>query len=147
MGKTDKLIQSRNQQASTKSIKMSPFLFFTVLIVAASGFEVNQKTAAGYFPGSTCQCKCENGQPSVTSSGCNCDCQATNERDTVEVTPTTIVKTRRRRLAPPLHPEGTCACWYNWIGVIKKLRNNCAAGYIACWGGLFECNCDCKKSC
>ena len=39
--------QSRNQQASTKSVKMSPFLFFTLLIVAASGFEVNQKAAAG----------------------------------------------------------------------------------------------------
>merc|ERR1712198_787776 len=40
--------QSRNQQASTKSVKMSPFLFLTVLIVASSGFEVNQKAAAGY---------------------------------------------------------------------------------------------------
>merc|ERR1712145_27789 len=40
--------QSRNQQASTKSVKMSPFLFFTLLIVASSGFEVNQKAAAGY---------------------------------------------------------------------------------------------------
>merc|ERR1712198_28575 len=40
--------QSRNQQASTKSVKMSPFLFFTFLIVASSGFEVNQKAAAGY---------------------------------------------------------------------------------------------------
>merc|ERR1711872_478817 len=48
MGKTDKLIQSRNQQASTKSFKMTPFLFFTLLIVATSGFEVNQKAAAGY---------------------------------------------------------------------------------------------------
>merc|ERR1711963_278170 len=40
--------QSRNQQASTKSVKMSPLLFFTLLIVASSGFEVNQKAAAGY---------------------------------------------------------------------------------------------------
>merc|ERR1712198_61319 len=40
--------QSRNQQASTKSVKMIPFLFLTVLIVASSGFEVNQKAAAGY---------------------------------------------------------------------------------------------------
>merc|ERR1711902_116243 len=40
--------QSRNQQASTKSVKMSPFLFFTVLIAASSGFEVNRKAAAGY---------------------------------------------------------------------------------------------------
>merc|ERR1712198_634963 len=47
MGKTDQDIQSRNQ-ASTKSVKMSPILFFTVLIVAASGFEVNQTAAAGY---------------------------------------------------------------------------------------------------
>merc|ERR1711988_491358 len=40
--------QSRNQQASTKSVKMSPFLFFTLLIVAVYGFEVNQTAAAGY---------------------------------------------------------------------------------------------------
>merc|ERR1712173_324427 len=47
MGKTDQDIQSRNQ-ASTKSVKMNPFLFLTVLIVAASGFEKNQTAAAGY---------------------------------------------------------------------------------------------------
>merc|ERR1712198_384978 len=40
--------QSRNQQASTKSVKMTPFLFFTLLIVATSGIDVNQKAAAGY---------------------------------------------------------------------------------------------------
>merc|ERR1711973_367760 len=47
MGKTDQDIQSRNQ-VSTKSVKMTPFLFLTVLILAASGFEVNQTAAAGY---------------------------------------------------------------------------------------------------
>jgi len=54
-GKTDQDIQSRNQLASTKSIRMSPFLFFTLLIVAVSGFEVNQKAAAGY---ENCDCQC-----------------------------------------------------------------------------------------
>ena len=41
------VVQSRKQQASAKSIRMSPFLFITLLIVAVSGFEVNQKAAAG----------------------------------------------------------------------------------------------------
>merc|ERR1712173_191196 len=45
---------SRNQ-LSTKSIKMSPFVFLTFLIVVAYGFEVNQKAAAGY---TNCDCQC-----------------------------------------------------------------------------------------
>ena len=34
----------------------------------------------GFIPGFTCQCKCENGEPSVTSSECNCDCQVILEK-------------------------------------------------------------------
>merc|ERR1712131_71129 len=49
---------SRNQQASTKSIKMSPFLFFMFLITTASAQRGGRKTGRAPSRDVNCDCQC-----------------------------------------------------------------------------------------
>merc|ERR1711976_508892 len=158
MGKTDQDIQSRNQLASTKSIKMSPFLFFTLLIVASSGFEVNQKAAAGYenrrpanlskklIPANLREKLIRDklpkplpSKPVVTKESgpfkaFECDCNSGN--------PVTNSNARCEcgEAAPPPPNPGTCSC--DWPDHLTS--NNCAPGYEACMCISFECYCTCK---
>merc|ERR1711973_89022 len=63
MGKNRRVIQSRNQQASTKSIKMSPFLFFMFLIIAASAQRIGTQRVPPQMARMApvnCDCQCSN---------------------------------------------------------------------------------------